>query len=130
MIPGPFPSVQRVTQPIKGHDDRPGQQAPQRPELRADLPKQIAGKPGVIPYAQPKPDIKHKPRRELRRRDDGPSRHGLRPQGPLPRDMLIGNVQRDAQQRSQQQHGPVGASTIQQLQTAVEQPANGPPDGV
>ena len=47
-------------------DHRPGQQAPQQGVQRADLPPQVAPLPGVIPYVQPQPDVKHQPRRTWR----------------------------------------------------------------
>lgn len=52
-VPGPLPGAEPVIQPIKGDNHRTGQDAPQGGILRADLPPEVAGQCGVIPYTQP-----------------------------------------------------------------------------
>ena len=99
LVMGPVSMAEPIIQPVKGHDDRPGQEAPQDRVLRAYLPPEVAPEPGVVPYPQSQPAIEHQPRRQLPGCDNEPACHGLEPQRPPPGDALVAQVQRDAQQR-------------------------------
>lgn len=64
-----------------------GQQAPEGPELRADLSPEVAGQGGVIPDCHAKPYIEHKSSGQLGRDDSRTADERLKPQGAVPRQL-------------------------------------------
>ena len=96
-----------MSQPVVQHHRRDGQQHPRRRKLRADLPHKVTGQIGVVPNAQPQPDVEDQPRNELGPCDDQRPDDALSPQGDAPGDVLVDRPNQHKQQAAQQ--GAAGA---------------------